>query len=98
MEIKKKQTNDELMIEIMGKLDAKSSNELEKELNTSLEGIKELTMDLSQLKYVSSAGLRILIIAQKMMQNQGKMTIKNVTREVKAVLEMTGFINFLNIE
>ncbi|MBR1395917.1 MAG: STAS domain-containing protein [Selenomonadaceae bacterium] len=98
MEIKKNQSGDSLVVEIIGRLDAATAPQLEKELNSSLEGIKTLTLDFSQLEYVASAGLRVLLVAQKRMNKQGSMTIKNVSDEVKEVLDMTGFISFLNIE
>ena len=98
MEIKKSQSGDSLIIEIIGRLDAATAPQLEKELNSSLEGIKTLTLNFSQLEYIASAGLRVLLVAQKRMNKQGSMTIKNVSSEVKEVLDMTGFINFLDIE
>ena len=98
MEIKKNQSDDSLVVEIIGRLDAATAPQLEKELKSSLEGIKNLTLDFSKLEYIASAGLRVLLVAQKRMNKQGSMTIKNVSSEVKEVLDMTGFINFLNIE
>lgn len=98
MEIKKSQSGDSLTIDIIGRLDAATAPQLEKELNNSLTGIKSLILDFSQLEYIASAGLRVLLVAQKRMNKQGSMTIKNVTEEVKEVLDMTGFINFLHIE
>ena len=98
MELKKSQSGDSLTVEIIGRLDAATAPQLEKELNSSLEGIKNLTLDFNQLEYIASAGLRVLLVAQKRMNKQGSMIIKNVSNEVKEVLDMTGFINFLNIE
>lgn len=98
MDIKKNSAGDNLTIEIIGRLDAATAPQLEKELNNSLTGIKSLILDFSQLEYIASAGLRVLLVAQKRMNKQGSMTIKNVTEEVKEVLDMTGFINFLHIE
>ena len=79
-------------------MDAATAPQLEKELNSSLEGIKNLILNFGQLEYVASAGLRVLLVAQKRMNKQGSMAIKNVSDEVKEVLDMTGFINFLHIE
>ena len=98
MEIKKNQSGDTLVVEIIGRLDAATAPQLEKELNASLGDIKTLILDFNQLDYIASAGLRVLLVAQKRMNKQGSMTIKNVSSEVKEVLDMTGFINFLNIE
>lgn len=98
MEIKKTLSGDTLTVEIIGRLDASTAPQLEKEFNASLSSIKNLILDFNQLEYIASAGLRVLLVAQKRMNKQGAMTIKNVSEDVKEVLDMTGFINFLNIE
>ena len=98
MEIKKEVNGTELKIDISGRLDAVSAPQLEKELNASLDGVETLIFDFAKLEYVASAGLRVLLVAQKRMNKQGTMTIKNVSEEVREVFEMTGFINFLQIE
>lgn len=98
MEIKKSVNAENLTISIIGRLDAVTAPQLEKELNTSLDNVKVLVFDFEKLEYIASAGLRVLLVAQKRMNKQGNMTIKNVSEEVKEVLEMTGFINFLQIE
>ena len=98
MEIKKNQSGDSLVVNVIGRLDAATAPQLEKELNASFEGIKTLTLDFAKLEYIASAGLRVLLVAQKRMSKQGSMTVKNVSNEIKEVLDMTGFINFLNIE
>ena len=98
MEIKKSGAGENLTIELIGRLDAVTAPQLEKELGTSLDGVKVLFFDFAQLEYIASAGLRVLLVAQKRMNKQGKMSIKNVSEEVKEVLDMTGFINFLQIE
>ena len=98
MEIKKSQSGEELTLEITGRLDASTAPQLERELNASLTGVKNLVLNFAQLEYIASAGLRVLLVAQKRMNKQGKMSITNVSEEVKEVLDMTGFINFLNIE
>ncbi len=100
MEIIKKVDGGEknLTIELVGRLDAVTAPQLEKELGTSLDGVDNLIFDFAKLEYIASAGLRVLLVAQKRMNKQGKMSIKNVSEEVKEVLDMTGFINFLQIE
>ena len=98
MEIKKELNGESLTIALSGRLDAVTAPQLEKELGSSLDGIKNLAFDFAQLEYIASAGLRVLLVAQKRMNKQGKMSIKNVSEEVKEVLDMTGFINFLQIE
>ena len=98
MEIKKTAAGSDLIIELIGRLDAVTAPQLEKELNASLNEVKTLTFDFAKLEYIASAGLRVLLVAQKRMNKQGSMVIKNVSEEVKEVLDMTGFINFLQIE
>ena len=98
MEIKKTVNSSDLTVELVGRLDAVTAPQLEKELNASLDGVKSLKFDFAQLEYIASAGLRVLLVAQKRMNKQGSMVIKNVSEEVKEVLDMTGFINFLQIE
>ena len=98
MEIKKQLENTTLTIALIGRLDAVTAMDLDKELKTSLNGVKELIFDLAQLDYIASAGLRILLKYQKQTDKQGsEMKIKNVKVEVKEVLDMTGFSDFLNI-
>ena len=98
MEIQKQLINSTLTISLVGRLDAVTSMDLDKELKASLDGVKELIFDLSQLDYIASAGLRILLKYQKLMDKNGNdMKIKNVKVEVKEVLDMTGFSDFLNI-
>ncbi len=98
MEIRKNLAGESLTVEIIGRLDATTAPQLEKDLSGALGGVKNLTLDFKALEYIASAGLRVLLVFQKRMKKQGKMTIKNVSEEVKEVLEMTGFINFLHIE
>ena len=100
MNITKTETNKGagLVLSLDGRLDTTTAPQLEAELKTGLEGIKTLTFDLEKLAYVSSAGLRVLLKAQKVMNKQGKMTVKNVSQEIKDVFEVTGFDELLNIE
>ena len=63
----------------------------------ALKGIKELILDFANLEYISSAGLRVLLSAQKIMNKQGKMTIKNVCDEIKEIFEVTGFSDILTV-
>ena len=98
MKIKKQLENSTLTVVLIGRLDAVTAMDLDKELKTSLNGVKELIFDLAQLDYIASAGLRILLKYQKLMDKNGnEMKIKNVKVEVKEVLDMTGFSDFLNI-
>ena len=88
----------ELNIALQGRLDTTTSPELEKELSGLLEGITGLNFDFSDLDYISSAGLRILLSAQKTMMRQGNMTVKNVKPEIMDIFEVTGFTEILTIE
>ncbi|MCR5355791.1 MAG: STAS domain-containing protein [Lachnospiraceae bacterium] len=98
MNIKKEQNGTELKISLEGRLDTTTAPELESELKASLDGISELSFDFESLEYVSSAGLRVLLAAQKTMNRQGKMVIKNVKPEIMEIFEVTGFVDILTIE
>ena len=86
-----------LRIVLEGRLDTNTAPQLEAELKTSLSGITELELDFSGLEYISSAGLRVLLAAQKTMSRQGKMTIRNVNETIMEVFEITGFVEILTI-
>ena len=81
-----------------GRLDTNTSPELEKELNGALEEIQDLTMDFAALDYISSAGLRVLLSAQKTMHKQGAMKVKNANEMILEIFEVTGFSDILTIE
>ena len=95
MEIKQLSEGSALTIKVLGRLDAVSALELDKSLK--LDGITDLTIDLAELEYISSAGLRTLLKFQKKMDKQGSMKIINVRDNVREVLDMTGFSDFLTI-
>ena len=96
LEIKK--NNDEITIEIVGRLDTITAPALDKTINDHTHEIKSLVLDLKGLEYISSAGLRVLLSAQKKMQQIGTMKVTNVREEVMEVFEMTGFADILVIE
>lgn len=98
MEIKKSQEATTLNIVLEGRLDTTTAPQLETELKGSLEGITNLIMDFEELEYISSAGLRVLLSAQKIMNKQGSMVLKNVNENVMDVFEVTGFVDILTIE
>ena len=98
MTINKNLDGNKLEIALEGRLDTVTAPSLEEEIKSSIDGIKELVFDLKDLVYVSSAGLRVLLSAQKTMNKQGTMTIKNANEEVMEIFEVTGFIDILNIE
>ena len=87
-----------LTIALQGRLDTATAPELEKELQASLGGADELTLDFSALEYISSAGLRVLLSAHKEMSKKGGMKVKHANEIVKEVFEVTGFTDILNIE
>ncbi|MBR4383479.1 MAG: STAS domain-containing protein [Selenomonadaceae bacterium] len=97
MEIKKFPDGANLTVALIGRLDAVTALELDKDLSASLDGVADLTVDLAEIEYVSSAGLRILLKLQKRMDRQGAMRIKNIRENVREVLDMTGFAEFLTI-
>ncbi len=96
--IEKKNNNDALVIELGGRLDTTTAPQLEGELAASLEGVTELVFDLKALEYISSAGLRVLLSAQKTMNRQGSMVVRNASEEVMEIFEVTGFTDILTIE
>ena len=91
MEIKKTQNGNELELVLVGSLDNNTSKELAPVLNESLEGITTLIFDFSELEYISSAGLRLMLSTQKKMNKQGDMVIRGANQTVVDVFEITGF-------
>lgn len=98
MTINKKQEGTELEVALVGRLDTSTAPELEAELKHSISGITALTMDFAGLEYISSAGLRVLLSAQKVMNKQGTMVVRHVNETIMDVFEVTGFIDILTIE
>ena len=98
MEITKNLVGTTLTMALSGRLDASNAQTLTDELNKSLDGVKDLIFDFTGLKYVASAGLRVLLTAQKRMNKQGSMKIRNVEDGVMEVFEMTGFADLMDIE
>ena len=98
MNITKQRINDSLTIALEGRLDSTNAPQLEAEIKDALVGVTELVFDLEKLEYMSSAGLRIMISCQKIMNKQGKMAIRNVNEFVKTVFEITGMDSVVNIE
>lgn len=97
MEIKKISDGTRLTVKLIGRIDAVTALELDKDLSATLDGITDLTIDLAELEYISSAGLRTLLKIQKRMDKQGSMKICNIRNNVREVLDMTGFSNFLTL-
>lgn len=98
MKINKTKQEKELMIALEGRLDTTTAPQLEQELQNSLAGVESLVFDLSGLEYLSSAGLRVLLYAQKVMNKQGRMTVRGANDMISEVFEITGFVDILNIE
>ena len=104
MTINKTQNGSELTISLTGRLDTTTAPQLDDELKTALEGVEKLSFDFSGLEYISSAGLRVLLAtqrtmsAQKVMNKQGSMIVKNVSEEISEIFEVTGFVDILTIE
>ena len=98
MNIDSKKDGGSLVVKVSGRLDTMKAPELEEFLNQSLEDVTELAFDLSELEYISSAGLRTLLGAQQTMDSQGSMVVRNVPQPIMEILEVTGFTVFLTIE
>ena len=98
MTIEKNLNGAELNVNVVGRLDTTTAPELEAELKQSCAGITKLVFDFAGLEYISSAGLRVLLSTQKIMNKQGEMIIKNVNETVNEIFEVTGFIDILTVE
>ena len=98
MTIEIKRNAEETTIELVGRLDTNTAPSLDKTINEDIKDAVNIVLDLKELEYISSAGLRVLLSAQKKMQKIGSMKLKNVCEEVMEVFEMTGFSDILTIE
>ena len=98
MNIEKKLDGSTLTLSLDGRLDTTTSPDLEETLASSLDGVTALVFDFAKLDYLSSAGLRVLLSAQKRMNKQGSMKLVRVNDAVKEVFEITGFSDFLTVE
>ena len=97
LSIRKEAEDGRAVFYLEGKLDNSTSPELEDELNGALDGVTELTLDLEKLDYVSSAGLRVILSAQKTMNQQGEMKVINVNQTIMDIFEVTGFLEILTV-
>lgn len=86
-----------LEVQVSGRLDTTTAPELEKALGPQLEGIESLTLDFGELAYISSAGLRVLLVLQKIMNRQGQMVVTHVNDNIMEVFDVTGFVDVLTI-
>ena len=98
MTIEIKRTAEETVIELVGRLDTTTAPALDKTINDDIADTKNLVLNLKGLEYISSAGLRVLLSAQKKMQKLGSMKVTGVCEEVMEVFAMTGFADILTIE
>lgn len=98
MNIEKTKNAGELVLALEGRLDTTTAPDLEALLKEELDGVDSLVFDFAKLEYISSAGLRVILSAQKQMNKQGKMVIKNVSSDVLEIFEITGFSDILTIE
>ena len=98
MKIDQNKNGNELNIALEGRLDTTTAPELGAALRASLDGVTALNLDFSGLEYISSAGLRVLLSAQKIMNKQGEMKLTNVSEPIMEIFEVTGFSDILTIE
>lgn len=98
MTIEKNANGEKLEIKLVGRLDTTTAPALEAELKKSINGVTKLEFDFSALEYLSSAGLRVLLAAQKVMNKQGEMIIRNVNDTIQDIFEVTGFSEILTTE
>lgn len=87
-----------LLMTVSGRIDPTTASAFEKTVMENLDGVQDFVLDLKDVPYTSSAGLRTLLLAQKKMMKQGSMTLKNVQSSVLEVLKVTSYIKFLNIQ
>ncbi|MCR4605689.1 MAG: STAS domain-containing protein [Eubacterium sp.] len=97
LNINKTAEGSKLTIALEGRLDTTTAPDLEKEVKENLDGVTELVFDMKDLEYISSAGLRVLLSAQKVMNKAGKMTVTNVSDSINEIFEVTGFSDILSI-
>ncbi len=97
MTIEKKREGNRLEVALTGRLDTITAPELEGELKGATDGVTELDFDFQNLEYISSAGLRVLLMQQKLMNRQGTMTIRHVNQVIGEVFRVTGFASILKI-
>ncbi len=98
LNINKTVENGKAVFALEGRLDTVTAPDLEKELRDSFDAVNELTLDFSGLEYISSAGLRVLLAAQKIMGRKGGMKVTNANETIMEVFEVTGFLDILTVE
>lgn len=98
MIINQERMGEALLLKLEGRLETTTAPELEVVIKEELDGVSELTLDLEKLEYLSSAGLRVLLAAQKRMNRQGTMVVRHVNETIMDVFEITGFVDILTIQ
>ena len=98
MTINKKQNGNSVIYSVEGRLETTTAPELESVLKQELDGVADLTFDFEKLDYISSAGLRVILFAQKKMNTQGTMKVINANEIVKEIFEVTGFTDIITVE
>jgi anti-sigma B factor antagonist len=97
MTFTKEKTNDRLTVALEGRLDTTSAPLFEEALRSELHEVVCLVLDMEKLEYMSSAGLRVILAAQKRMSKQGRMLLKHVPEAIMEIFEITGFVDILTI-
>lgn len=98
MKVDKKTNGKKLTVTIEGRVDTTTAPDLEKEIKGSIENISDLVLDFEKVEYISSAGLRVLLSTQKIMNRQGEMSLINVSSDIMEILDVTGFSDILTIK
>ena len=98
MTIEKNLSGSALTLTLSGRLDTTTAPQLEAELKGNLDGVEHLVLDFAALDYLSSAGLRVLLAAQKLMNKQGEMVVRNVNETIAEIFDLTGFCDILTVE
>ena len=98
MEIIKTLNNDVLTVKVNGELNTSTYEELEKSISESIKGVNTLVFDFEKLEYISSAGLRVLLVAKKALDSNGRMIVRNANKSIMDIFEITGFVNVLEFE
>lgn len=98
LNIKKKADGTTLVLALTGRLDTNTAPDLNNAVNESIEGVESLIFDFKDLEYISSAGLRVLLASQKIMNTQGSMVIRDASEEIEEIFEVTGFADIMTLE
>ena len=98
LNIEKKAEGNNLNLILTGRVDTTTAPDLEKAVNENIEGVENLTFDFKDLEYISSAGLRVLLASQKIMNKQGNMVVKDASEDVKEIFEVTVIADILTLE